>query len=69
MTPPAQNVEKWTAERIPDQSVRLAIVTGANSGLGAHRPAGETRARRTSAAARRTRRSWLATWPQWRRSW
>jgi NAD(P)-dependent dehydrogenase (short-subunit alcohol dehydrogenase family) len=27
-------VAKWTAERIPDQSGRLAIVTGANSGLG-----------------------------------
>jgi NAD(P)-dependent dehydrogenase (short-subunit alcohol dehydrogenase family) len=27
-------VEKWTAERIPDQTGRLAIVTGANSGLG-----------------------------------
>jgi NAD(P)-dependent dehydrogenase (short-subunit alcohol dehydrogenase family) len=25
---------KWTVERIPDQSGRLAIVTGANSGLG-----------------------------------
>ncbi len=24
----------WTAERIPDQSGRTAIVTGANSGLG-----------------------------------
>jgi NAD(P)-dependent dehydrogenase (short-subunit alcohol dehydrogenase family) len=28
------HMEKWTAERIPDQSGRLAIVTGANSGLG-----------------------------------
>ena len=27
--------EKWTAEDIPDQHGRLAIVTGANSGLGA----------------------------------
>ena len=27
-------MEKWTAERIPDQSGRLAMVTGANSGLG-----------------------------------
>ena len=27
-------MDKWTAERIPDQSGRLAIVTGANSGLG-----------------------------------
>jgi NAD(P)-dependent dehydrogenase (short-subunit alcohol dehydrogenase family) len=26
--------EKWTVERIPDQGGRLAIVTGANSGLG-----------------------------------
>ena len=26
--------EKWTADRIPDQSGKLAIVTGANSGLG-----------------------------------
>jgi NAD(P)-dependent dehydrogenase (short-subunit alcohol dehydrogenase family) len=26
--------EKWTTERIPDQSGRVAIVTGANSGLG-----------------------------------
>jgi NAD(P)-dependent dehydrogenase (short-subunit alcohol dehydrogenase family) len=26
--------EKWTAERIPDQTGRTAIVTGANSGLG-----------------------------------
>lgn len=26
--------EKWTAEQIPDQSGRTAIVTGANSGLG-----------------------------------
>jgi NAD(P)-dependent dehydrogenase (short-subunit alcohol dehydrogenase family) len=26
--------EKWTAERIPDQSGRIAVVTGANSGLG-----------------------------------
>ena len=26
--------ERWTAERIPDQSGRTAIVTGANSGLG-----------------------------------
>jgi NAD(P)-dependent dehydrogenase (short-subunit alcohol dehydrogenase family) len=26
--------ERWTAERIPDQSGKLAIVTGANSGLG-----------------------------------
>jgi NAD(P)-dependent dehydrogenase (short-subunit alcohol dehydrogenase family) len=26
--------EKWTVDRIPDQSGRLAIVTGANSGLG-----------------------------------
>ena len=25
---------KWTAEQIPDQSGRLAVVTGANSGLG-----------------------------------
>jgi NAD(P)-dependent dehydrogenase (short-subunit alcohol dehydrogenase family) len=25
---------KWTAEQIPDQSGRTAIVTGANSGLG-----------------------------------
>ena len=34
MQPPAVHMEKWTAERIPDQSGRLAIVTGANSGLG-----------------------------------
>jgi NAD(P)-dependent dehydrogenase (short-subunit alcohol dehydrogenase family) len=27
-------MEKWTPDRIPDQSGRLAIVTGANSGLG-----------------------------------
>jgi len=27
-------MEKWTAERIPDQSGRLAVVTGANSGIG-----------------------------------
>jgi NAD(P)-dependent dehydrogenase (short-subunit alcohol dehydrogenase family) len=27
-------VSKWTAEQIPDQSGRTAIVTGANSGLG-----------------------------------
>jgi NAD(P)-dependent dehydrogenase (short-subunit alcohol dehydrogenase family) len=26
--------EKWTAEQIPDQSGRTAVVTGANSGLG-----------------------------------
>jgi NAD(P)-dependent dehydrogenase (short-subunit alcohol dehydrogenase family) len=26
--------EKWTAERIPDQAGRTAVVTGANSGLG-----------------------------------
>jgi NAD(P)-dependent dehydrogenase (short-subunit alcohol dehydrogenase family) len=26
--------EKWTIEQIPDQSGRLAVVTGANSGLG-----------------------------------
>lgn len=26
--------DKWTAERIPDQSGRTAVVTGANSGLG-----------------------------------
>jgi NAD(P)-dependent dehydrogenase (short-subunit alcohol dehydrogenase family) len=26
--------EKWTADRIPEQSGRLAVVTGANSGLG-----------------------------------
>jgi NAD(P)-dependent dehydrogenase (short-subunit alcohol dehydrogenase family) len=26
--------EKWTAERIPDQRGRVAVVTGANSGLG-----------------------------------
>jgi NAD(P)-dependent dehydrogenase (short-subunit alcohol dehydrogenase family) len=26
--------ERWTSEQIPDQSGRLAIVTGANSGLG-----------------------------------
>jgi NAD(P)-dependent dehydrogenase (short-subunit alcohol dehydrogenase family) len=26
--------EKWTADRIPDQSGRVAVVTGANSGLG-----------------------------------
>ncbi len=26
--------ERWTSERIPDQSGRLAVVTGANSGLG-----------------------------------
>ena len=26
--------DKWTAGRIPDQSGRLAVVTGANSGLG-----------------------------------
>jgi NAD(P)-dependent dehydrogenase (short-subunit alcohol dehydrogenase family) len=25
---------KWTAEQIPDQSGRTAVVTGANSGLG-----------------------------------
>src|SRR3954452_18478895 len=30
----SSSVEKWTAERIPDQRGRLAIVTGANSGLG-----------------------------------
>ncbi|MCI0709234.1 MAG: oxidoreductase [Chloroflexi bacterium] len=29
-------MEKWTAESIPDQSGRVAIVTGANSGLGYH---------------------------------
>jgi NAD(P)-dependent dehydrogenase (short-subunit alcohol dehydrogenase family) len=28
------STDKWTAERIPDQSGRLAVVTGANSGLG-----------------------------------
>jgi NAD(P)-dependent dehydrogenase (short-subunit alcohol dehydrogenase family) len=27
---------KWTAEQIPDQSGRVAVVTGANSGLGYH---------------------------------
>src|ERR1700694_3904791 len=27
--------KKWTAEDIPDQSGRVAVVTGANSGLGA----------------------------------
>jgi NAD(P)-dependent dehydrogenase (short-subunit alcohol dehydrogenase family) len=26
--------QKWTADQIPDQSGRVAIVTGANSGLG-----------------------------------
>jgi NAD(P)-dependent dehydrogenase (short-subunit alcohol dehydrogenase family) len=26
--------EKWTADRIPDQGGRIAVVTGANSGLG-----------------------------------
>ena len=26
--------DKWTADRIPDQSGRVAVVTGANSGLG-----------------------------------
>ena len=26
--------DKWTADRIPDQSGRIALVTGANSGLG-----------------------------------
>jgi NAD(P)-dependent dehydrogenase (short-subunit alcohol dehydrogenase family) len=26
--------EKWTADRIPDQSGRTAVITGANSGLG-----------------------------------
>jgi NAD(P)-dependent dehydrogenase (short-subunit alcohol dehydrogenase family) len=26
--------EKWTAEQIPDQAGRIAVVTGANSGLG-----------------------------------
>jgi NAD(P)-dependent dehydrogenase (short-subunit alcohol dehydrogenase family) len=31
----SSSMEKWTAERIPDQSGRLVIVTGANSGLGA----------------------------------
>jgi NAD(P)-dependent dehydrogenase (short-subunit alcohol dehydrogenase family) len=29
-------VAKWTAEQIPDQSGRVAVVTGANSGLGYH---------------------------------
>ena len=27
-------MSKWTAEQIPDQSGRTAVVTGANSGLG-----------------------------------
>ena len=27
-------MHKWTTERIPDQSGRVALVTGANSGLG-----------------------------------
>src|SRR5213593_4197065 len=26
--------EKWTADQIPDQAGRVAVVTGANSGLG-----------------------------------
>lgn len=26
--------QRWTADRIPDQSARVAVVTGANSGLG-----------------------------------
>jgi NAD(P)-dependent dehydrogenase (short-subunit alcohol dehydrogenase family) len=26
--------DKWTVDRIPDQSGRVALVTGANSGLG-----------------------------------
>ncbi len=26
--------DKWTADQIPDQSGRVAVVTGANSGLG-----------------------------------
>jgi NAD(P)-dependent dehydrogenase (short-subunit alcohol dehydrogenase family) len=26
--------DKWTADRIPDQQGRTAVVTGANSGLG-----------------------------------
>ena len=25
---------KWTADRIPDQGGRVAVVTGANSGIG-----------------------------------
>lgn len=28
------NQQRWTAERIPDQSKRVVLVTGANSGLG-----------------------------------
>jgi len=31
-TPP--NGERWTAHRVPDQSGRTAVVTGANSGIG-----------------------------------
>ena len=26
--------EKWTTENIPDQTGRVAVVTGANSGIG-----------------------------------
>lgn len=32
--PGATGKQGWTAERIPDQSGRVAVVTGANSGLG-----------------------------------
>jgi hypothetical protein len=39
-------MENWTAERIRDQGGRLAIVTGANSGLG------EVTARRARAGGR-----------------
>nr|BFE86407.1 oxidoreductase [Planobispora longispora] len=33
-TTPAGNARRWTADRIPDQTGRTFIVTGANSGLG-----------------------------------
>lgn len=34
MTQDASRKERWTAERIPDQTGRVTVVTGANSGLG-----------------------------------
>ncbi|WP_239144426.1 oxidoreductase [Streptomyces sp. SID14515] len=34
MTQDASRKERWTVERIPDQTGRVSVVTGANSGLG-----------------------------------
>lgn len=62
--------EKWTAEKIPDQTGRIAIITGANSGVGfvearelARKGAKVIMACRNAEKAERARREILAAVP------